>query len=107
MALTRDFKTTIMGRVQTDPAFALALFSEAVNALLSGDLDTGKAVLRDYIKATIGFSALADQTGTSAKSLMRMFGPKGNPATSNLVAVLASLQRANGVHLTVQPSKAI
>ena len=35
---------------------------------------------RDYINATIGFEALAALTHTPAKSLMRMFGPKGNPS---------------------------
>jgi hypothetical protein len=28
------------------------LLREAINAMLSGDLDTGKTVVRDYIKAT-------------------------------------------------------
>ena len=43
------------------------------------DVDTGKAVLRDYINATIGFEELSLVFGKSSKSLMRMFGPKGNP----------------------------
>ena len=30
MALTRDFKETVVARVQTDPAFAQALLDEAV-----------------------------------------------------------------------------
>jgi putative addiction module antidote len=46
---------------------------------LTGDVDTGKAVLRDYINATIGFGALGTATDKSPKSLMRMFGPKENP----------------------------
>ena len=31
-----------------------------------------RPLLRDYIYATIGFEALAQKTGTPAKSLMRM-----------------------------------
>jgi len=40
--------------------------------MLSGDLETGKALLRDYINATIGFEPLAEAVGKSPKSLMRM-----------------------------------
>lgn len=52
--------------------------------LLSGDVDTGKAILRDYSNGTIGFEELSDRTHTPAKSLMRMFGPKGTPQAKNL-----------------------
>lgn len=52
MALTRDFKETVRARAQSDPAFRRALLQEGVECLLSGDLDTGKVVLRDYIEAT-------------------------------------------------------
>lgn len=102
MALTRAFKETVLARVERDPAFRDALLTEGVNALLEGDVETGKAVLRDYIKATVGFEALAEKTGTPPKSLMRMFGPKGNPAARNLFAVIAELQRASGVTLGVR-----
>ncbi|MDP1736320.1 MAG: transcriptional regulator [Caulobacter sp.] len=102
MALTRSFKETVQARVARDPAFKQALLSEGVNALLEGDLDIGKAVLRDYINATIGFDSLAAATGTPAKSLMRMFGPRGNPNASNLFAVIGCLQRESGVTLEVR-----
>ena len=59
MALTRDFKTTVKARVQRDPKFRKALLREAIESAIAGDLDTGKAVLRDYINATIGFPQLA------------------------------------------------
>jgi hypothetical protein len=35
------------------------MLAEAVNELLSRDLDAGKAILRDYINATITFQKLA------------------------------------------------
>jgi hypothetical protein len=50
MALTRDFKETVKARAERDPAFREALLIEAAEQLLAGDLETGKAVLRDYIK---------------------------------------------------------
>jgi hypothetical protein len=36
------------------------------------------------------------------KSLMRMFGPKGNPTAVNLVGVIVALQENTGVHLEVR-----
>ena len=101
MALTRSFKETVKARAERDPVFRDALLTEAVDQFLAGDLNTGKAVLRDYINATIGFERLAQETGSSSKSLMRMLSPSGNPTASNLFAVLQSIQRAAGVHLAV------
>ena len=74
MPLSRSFKETVKARAERDSAFRDALLAEGVGALLAGDLDTGRAILRDYINATVGFKRLAKSTGTPAKSLMRMFG---------------------------------
>ena len=101
MALTRDFKETVQARAQSDSAFRRALLHEGVECLLSGDLDTGKLVLRDYINATLGFEELGSRTARSPKSLMRMFGPAGNPQARNLFQVIACLQDHEGVHLEV------
>jgi len=101
MALTRHFKETIKARAEQDPQFREALLTEAIELLLSGDLETGKTVLRDYINATVGFEQLARDTGTPSKSLMRMLGPKGNPRARNLLAVVSRLQAASGVHIAV------
>jgi DNA-binding phage protein len=101
MALTKEFKETVKARAARDPAFRAALLTEAAEHLLAGDLETGKAVLRDYINATVGFEKLAKATGTPPKSLMRMLGPKGNPRASNLLTMLGKLQRVSGVHLAV------
>ena len=102
MPLTRSFKATVQARAARDPAFREALLKEAVQALLGGDTATGRAVLRDYINATIGFDTLAEATGTPVKSLMRMFGPRGNPQAKHLMTVLDALQRATGVRLEVR-----
>ena len=99
MPLTRDFKATVQARIARDPKYRKELLREGVACLLAGDLDTGKAILRDYINATIGFEELSDLTHTPTKSLMRMLGPKGNPRAKNLVAVIGKLQRVSGVRL--------
>ena len=76
MVLTRSFRDHIKAKIKSDPEFRQALFQEAVQTLLEGDVDTARTVLRDFINATIGFSALAKATRIPPKSLMRMFGPE-------------------------------
>jgi hypothetical protein len=62
MPLTRSFKETVQTRARRDPAFRAELLREGVDALLAGDFGTGKAILRDYINATVGFDALGAAT---------------------------------------------
>jgi len=98
MPLTHDFKETIRARAQHDSSFRHALLCEAVECIINGDLDTGKAVLRDYVNATVGFQNLEKRTHIPAKSLMRMLGPKGSPSAANLSTILTVLQKTEGVH---------
>ena len=101
MPLTRDFKETVKERAARDPAFREELLKEGVECLLAGDVDAGKIVLRDYINATIGFEELGLLTNKSPKSLMRMFGPDGNPHARNLFEVISRIQQHEGVQLEV------
>jgi hypothetical protein len=105
MTLTRSFKGTILARVEEDPRFREELLKEGVECLISGDMDTGKAILRDYINATIGFEDLGALTNKSPKSLMRMFSVKGNPQAQNLFEVIGLLQQREGVHLEIRAVK--
>jgi DNA-binding phage protein len=98
MPLTRAFKETVQARIRQDRKYRKELLREGVECLLAGDLDTGKASLRDYINATIGFEKLSRLTGRPAKSLMRMLGPRGNPQARNLFEVIGQLQRIEGLH---------
>ena len=98
MPLTHDFNETIRARAQRDPDFRQALLREAVECVINGDLGTGKAVLRDYVNATVGFQKLEKRTQIPAKSLMRMLGPKGSPSAANLSSILTALQITEGVH---------
>jgi DNA-binding phage protein len=102
MPLTRDFRVTIRDRAQRQPEFRKALLREAIELMLSGDEKTGRAILRNYINATIGFRQLEAATSISAASLMRMFGPKGNPSAKNLFNVLAHLQQQEGINLEIR-----
>jgi DNA-binding phage protein len=97
MALTRDFKQTVVERAQRDPAFARALLDEAATLFLNGEPHTARLVLRDLVNATIGFEALAAETAKPAKSLHRMLSKEGNPTMDNLAAILGALRRTLGV----------
>jgi DNA-binding phage protein len=101
MATTKSFKELVQHHVATDPTFAEALLREGVETMLSGDVETGKTILRDYIKATVGFEKLGEATGTQPKSLIRMFGPRGNPQAKNLFSVIGYLQKRAGLQLHV------
>ena len=101
MARTKSFKDLVQQHVKRDKKFAEALLREGVDAMLSGDVDTGKTILRDYIKATVGFEKLGKATDTPPKSLIRMFGPRGNPQARNLFSVIGYLQKRAGVRLHV------
>jgi DNA-binding phage protein len=101
MTLTREFRATLQERAKHDTAFRQAMLRESVEALLSGDTETGRAMLRDYINAAVGFGELAEATRIPAKSLMRMFGPEGNPRANNLFNVIHHLQAREGVHFGV------
>jgi len=89
--------------VASDAAFAESLLREGIDTMLTGNVDTGSAILRDTIKATIGFEKLGEATDTLAKSLIRMFGPRGNPQARNLFGIIGYLQRQAGIELHVTP----
>jgi DNA-binding phage protein len=102
MALTRDFRETIRERAQREPAFRQGLLREGLELIYNGDFETGRAILRNYIHATIGFPKLAKVTNISSPSLQRMFGPSGNPRAENLFGVIAQLQLQEGVDVELR-----
>lgn len=94
MALTRDFKETVVARAKRDPAFAQALLDEALTLFLNGEPDTAKLLLRDLVNATLGFEALAKKVRKPSKSVHRMLSKSGNPTMENLSAILVALKKA-------------
>jgi len=99
MSLTRDFKVTVMERAAHDEQYRKGLLAEAVNEILEGNLDVGKAMLRDYINATITFPTLAQKLNKSSKSIHRMLGPNGNPRMDSIVGILRVLQDQEHIKL--------
>jgi hypothetical protein len=101
MALTRNFRETIREELENEE-FRQAFLCEAIGNMVTGDLETAKSVLREYINGTIGFPKLGTALGRSPKSLMRMLGPTGNPQARNLFEIVAYLQRVGGTVLEVR-----
>jgi DNA-binding phage protein len=101
MPLTIEFKEVFKANIEQDPEFGHEVLRGAVQCLLDNDLAKGRAMLRNYVNATIGFKQLARSIGGQEKSLMRMLSPGGNPSASNLFQMIYELQRFNGVRLEV------
>lgn len=101
MALTRDFKHSVVERVQRDPAFAKALLDEAASLFLNGEPDTARLILRDLVNATVGFEALATAISRPSKSLHRMLSENGNPGMDNLSAIFGALRQNLKVEIQV------
>lgn len=102
MALTRNFKQTVIERVDRDPAFAKALLDEAATLFLSDEPETARLILRDLVNATVGFEQLAVLTDKPSKSLHRMLSPKGNPSMDNLSAIFGAVRERLKVGIEVR-----
>ncbi|MEO6319761.1 MAG: transcriptional regulator [Polaromonas sp.] len=92
MTLTRNFKQTVVSRVERDPEFAKALLDEAATLFLSGEPDAARLILRDLVNATVGFEQLAELTQKPSKSLHRMLSHNGNPSMDNLAAIFGAIR---------------
>ena len=102
MALTRDFKQTIVERFQRDPEFAKAMLDEAAMLFLNGEPETARLILRDLVNATVGFEKLALITDKPSKSLHRMLSPTGNPSMNNLAAIFGAIRCQLNVGIEVR-----
>lgn len=102
MALTRDFKQTVVERVQRDPAFGKALLDEAATMFLNGEPDTARLILRDLVNATVGFEGLALAIAKPSKSLHRMLSVNGNPSMDNLAAIFGAVRKTLGLKILVK-----
>ncbi len=103
---TRKFSDTVKADLESSVEFRGALLSEAMACMVSGDVETGKVVLREYVNGTIGFQKLGAALGRSPKSLMRMLSPQGNPQARNLFEMVAYLQKVEGTVLQIQATSA-
>jgi DNA-binding phage protein len=93
MALTREYRETVVERLRADREFTAALFSEAIAAFVEGDKQTALSILRDLVHAHISFKTLSEQTGFDEKGLHRMLSSRGNPTTQNLSTLLHIIEK--------------
>ncbi len=101
----RYFKDLVKERVQNDPDFRETMLTKSVDLIIKGETEVGKAALRDYVNATVGFIQLEEKTGIPSKSLMRMLSPVGSPSLTNLANILSALQDSEGVDLAVSSTR--
>ncbi|MEM7300147.1 MAG: transcriptional regulator [Pseudomonadota bacterium] len=88
--------TSLKAMVSRNPEFATEMLEDAINALLAGDPDEGRLMLRQYVKATIGFQELARRTGKRDKNLMRSLSASGNPTAANLFEIVGACVESEG-----------
>ncbi len=106
MALTREFRKTVIERVERDPAFAKSLLDEAASLFLNGEPEPARLVLRVLVNATVGFEALAKTTRKPSKSLHRMLSSNGNPSMDSLATIFRALGKQLKVGMAVRTVKA-
>lgn len=96
MALTREFKDTVMEMCK-DPDYRKGLLLEALESYLEGDVIVGNSLLRDYLNGTQAFSEIARTLDMQEPSLRRMLSPNGNATAKNLFRLFKACQDREGI----------
>lgn len=107
MALTREYRETVLARIKRDRKFARLFFAGAIEMLLEGETAEALSRLRDLVHAEITFKELAQQTGLGEKTLHRMLRSEGNPTARNLGMIIKSIAEDLRVrpHVEVAPAR--
>jgi DNA-binding phage protein len=92
MALTRDYRETVLARIKRNSQFTRALYAQAINAMLEGETVEGLSMLRDLVPAEITIKELARQTGFGEKALHRMLSRRGNPTARSLATIIQAIR---------------
>ena len=96
MALTREFKETVMELCE-DPEYRKSLLLEALEFYLEGDIPVGNALLRDYLNGTQAFEEVAQKLQMKEPGVRRMVSPKGNATAKNLFRLFKICQSREGI----------
>lgn len=96
MALTREFKETVM-ELCKDPEYRKGLLLEALESYLEGDIAVGNAMLRDYLNGTQAFVEVAHELQMKEAGVRRMVSPKGNATAKNLFRLFKVCQVREGI----------
>lgn len=96
MALTREFKDTVMVLCQ-DPEYRKALLLEALESYLESDIVVGNSLLRDYLNGTQAFAEVAQSLQMQEAGLRRMVSANGNATAKNLFRLFKICQKREGI----------
>ncbi|MEX1198720.1 MAG: hypothetical protein WEB57_12785 [Pseudohongiellaceae bacterium] len=97
MALTREFKETVM-ELCKDPEYRKGLLLEALESYLEGDIIVGNSLLRDYLNGTQAFGEVAKDLQMQEAGLRRMVSPNGNATARNIFRLFKVCQDREGIH---------
>lgn len=97
MALTREFKDTVM-ELCKDPEYRKGLLLEALESYLEGDIVVGNSLLRDYLNGTQAFGEVAKEMQMQEAGLRRMVSANGNATAKNLFRLFKICQGREGIH---------
>lgn len=101
MALTREFKETVMTLCK-DPEYRKGLLIEALESYLEGDVAVGNTLLKDYLNGTQSFGDMAKQMDMQEAGLRRMVSPKGNATAKKLFLLFKLCQHKEGIESAEQ-----
>ncbi len=93
MPLTKDVNEIFVDQVQEQQELAIAVFFEAISALVNGEPIVSRLMLRNLVNATIGFETLAVEIDKPSKSVHRMLSANGNPTMDNLTVIIGALKK--------------
>lgn len=79
-----------------------ALLGESLQAFLGGDVERGKALLREHVCAGIGFRELARLSGQHQNTLTRALGRGGNPRIDLFFGLIRLLAETQGLSPIVE-----
>lgn len=97
MALTREFKDTVM-ELCKDSEYRKGLLLEALESYLEGDIVVGNSLLRDYLNGTQAFGEAAKNLHMQEAGLRRMVSANGNATAKNLFRLFKVCQDREGIH---------
>ena len=102
MKLGIPFDGIVKERAQWDPVFRAMLLPDAIDLLISGEVQVGKIALRHAANSTIGFEKLASLTGKTPECLKRMLTTEGAPSADELFEIIEHIRKHEGVRLEVK-----
>jgi DNA-binding phage protein len=97
MALTREFKETVM-ELCKDSEYRKGLLLEALESYLEDEIVVGNSLLRDYLNGTQAFGEVAKELQMQEAGLRRMVSPTGNATAKNIFRLFKVCQDREGIH---------